>query len=68
MIYKPVDLDHASRCMRAAYGTMLQERRRAARVSVDITVVARVSGLGTIEGRVSDLSLGGLALACKRPL
>jgi CheY-like chemotaxis protein len=68
MIYKPVDLDHASRCMRAAYGTMLQERRRAARVSVDIAVVARVSGVGTIEGRVSDLSVGGLALQCERPL
>src|SRR5208282_2760844 len=39
MIYKPVDLDHATRCMRAAYGTMLQERRRAARVSIDILVI-----------------------------
>jgi len=68
MIYKPVDLDHASRCMRAAYGTMLQERRRAARVSVDIPVVARVSELGTVEARVSDLSVGGLALQCDRPL
>jgi response regulator RpfG family c-di-GMP phosphodiesterase len=68
MIYKPVDLDHASRCMRAAYGTMLQERRRAARVSVDIAVVARVSDLGTVEARVSDLSVGGLALQCDRPL
>jgi hypothetical protein len=68
MIYKPVDLDHASRCMRAAYGTMLQERRRAARVSVNILVTARISGLGTIEGRVSDLSVGGLALQCERPL
>ncbi len=68
MIYKPVDLEHASRCMRAAYGTMLQERRRAARVSVDIPVVARVSELGTIEARVSDLSVGGLALQCEQAL
>jgi ActR/RegA family two-component response regulator len=68
MIYKPVDLDHASRCMRAAYGTMLQERRRAARVSVDIPVTARVSQLGILEARVSDLSVGGLALQCERPL
>ncbi len=64
MIYKPVDLDRANRCMRAAYGTMLQERRRAARVSADIPVVARVSGLGIMEARVSDLSIGGLALQC----
>jgi CheY-like chemotaxis protein len=64
MIYKPVDLERASRCMRAAYGTMLQERRRAARVSVDIPVTARVSELGMLEARVSDLSVGGLALQC----
>jgi ActR/RegA family two-component response regulator len=68
MIYKPVDLDHASRCMRAAYGTMLQERRRAARVSVDIPVVARISEIGILDARVSDLSIGGLALQCERPL
>lgn len=68
MIYKPVDLDHAGRCMRAAYGTMLQERRRAARVSVDIPVTARVSELGLLKARVSDLSIGGLALQCERPL
>jgi ActR/RegA family two-component response regulator len=68
MIYKPVDLDHASRCMRAAYGTMLQERRRAARVSVDIPVMARVSGLGVLSAQISDLSRGGLALQCNRAL
>jgi ActR/RegA family two-component response regulator len=68
MIYKPVDLDHASRCMRAAYGTMLQERRRAARVSIDMPVIARVSDVGIIEARVSDLSVGGLALQCGQPL
>jgi|ERR1700722_6995239 hypothetical protein len=68
MIYKPVDLDHARRCMRAAYGTMLQERRRAARVSVDIAVPVRTTELGIIEARISDLSVGGLALQCKVPL
>jgi hypothetical protein len=68
MIYKPVDLEHARRCMRAAYGTMLQERRRAARVSVDIPVIARVSDVGIMEARVSDLSVGGLALQCDQPL
>lgn len=68
MIHKPVDLDHARRCMRAAYGTMIQQRRRAARVSVDIPVIARVSELGTLEARISDLSVSGLALQCGRPL
>jgi Tfp pilus assembly protein PilZ len=68
MIYKPVDLERARRCMRAAYGTMLQERRRAARVSVDIPVVAKVSDLGIIGARVSDISVGGVALHCDQTL
>ena len=68
MIYKPVDLDRASRCMRAAYGTMLLERRRAARVSVDIPVIIRVSEIGIMRGRISDLSVSGLALQCDQPL
>jgi DNA-binding response OmpR family regulator len=29
MIHKPTDLDHARRCRRAAYATMLQNRRRS---------------------------------------
>jgi DNA-binding response OmpR family regulator len=62
MIHKPTDVNHARRCMRAAYGTMLQNRRRAARVPVDIPVVARIAELGEIQARISDLSVGGLAL------
>jgi DNA-binding response OmpR family regulator len=68
MIHKPTDVDHARRCMRAAYGTMLQNRRRAARVPVDITVVARVADVGEIQARVNDLSVGGLALQCSQSL
>lgn len=67
MILKSADLDHVNRCMRAAYGTMLQNRRRAARVSVDLPTVARVES-GKIEARISDLSVSGLALQCKQPL
>jgi PilZ domain len=68
MIHKPTNIDHARRCMRAAYGTMLQNRRRAARVPVDIAVVARVAEVGEIEARISDLSIGGIALQCAEPL
>jgi hypothetical protein len=68
MILKPTDFEHANRCMRAAYGTMLQNRRRAARVSVDLLTVASVVDLGKIEARICDLSVGGLALQCKQPL
>ena len=68
MIHKPMDLDYARRCMRAAYGTMLQNRRRAARVAVDLPVVVRVVGGQRFEAKISDISIGGLALQCKQPL
>jgi len=62
MIHKPMNLDHARRCMRAAYGTMLQNRRRAARVPIDLAAVVRVVGGGRFEARISDISIGGVAL------
>jgi CheY-like chemotaxis protein len=68
IIHKPTSHDHATRCMRAAYGTMLQQRRRAARCTVDIPVVATVAELGRLEARIGDISVGGLALQCSRPL
>ena len=68
MIHKPMDLNHARRCMRAAYGTMLQNRRRSARVAVDIPVVVRVVGGERFEAKISDISIGGLALQCNEPL
>jgi len=68
MIHKPADAEHAGRCMRAAYGTMLQNRRRAARVPVDLPVTARVAEIGLVGARLSDLSIGGLALQCDQPL
>jgi hypothetical protein len=68
MIHKPMDLDHARRCMRAAYGTMLQNRRRAARVAVEIPVVVRVVGGPRFDAKIGDISIGGLALHCNQPL
>jgi c-di-GMP-binding flagellar brake protein YcgR len=47
---------------------MLQNRRRAARVPVDIAVVARVAEVGEIQARINDLSIGGLALQCSQSL
>jgi DNA-binding response OmpR family regulator len=68
MIHKPIDVEHAGRCMRAAYGTMLQNRRRAARVPVDLPAVVRIIGGDKFEARISDISIGGLALQCKHSL
>jgi hypothetical protein len=68
MIHKPMDFDHARRCMRAAYGTMLQNRRRSARLPVALPVVVRVVEGGRFEARISDISIGGLALECTESL
>lgn len=68
MIHKPTNAEHADRCIRAAYGTMVQNRRRAARVPVDIPLTARVSGVGIVHARMTDLSIGGFALQCDRPM
>jgi PilZ domain len=63
-IHKPTNLDHARRCMKAAYGTMLQQRRRSARCPVEIPVVPTIAELGRIEAKITDVSIGGLALQC----
>jgi DNA-binding response OmpR family regulator len=66
LIHNPSDTDGVSRCLRAAYGTMLLQRRRSARCPVNIPVVARFSELGRIDARISDISAGGVALQCKQ--
>lgn len=66
LIPKPSDLSGVSRCLRAAYGTILQQRRKVARCPVDIPVVAKFSEIGKVEARIIDLSVGGLALHCER--
>lgn len=68
MIPKPPDLQGVSRCLRAAYGTMLQQRRRVVRCPVEISALAKFSELGKVEARVTDISVGGLALRCKQPI
>jgi DNA-binding response OmpR family regulator len=68
MINKPTDVDHAQRCMRAAYGTMLQNRRRFARVAVDLPMVLRVIEGERHEARISDISIGGIAVRSETSL
>ena len=65
---KPINFEQATRCLRAAYGTMLQQRRRAARYPVDIPVTANIIGQGQAGGKITDLSAGGLAFQGKLPL
>lgn len=61
MIYKPMSVDQATHCLRAAYGNILLQRRRSARYHVDIPVTAQLIGVGQVEGKIIDLGAGGLA-------
>lgn len=63
-MYKPLNADQATRFLRVAYGSMLLQRRRVVRCQVDISVVIDVAGAGTIEARIIDLSIKGLAFRC----
>jgi DNA-binding response OmpR family regulator len=66
IMHKPINFEQATRCLRAAYGAMLQQRRRAARYPVDIPITAKVTGAGKVEGKITDLSEGGLAFHSKQ--
>ena len=68
MIYKPMNIDQATRCLRAAYGNILLQRRRSARFPVDIPVTGTLVGVGVVEGNIIDISAGGLAFACRQPV
>ena len=68
LIHRSAGFDSVTRCLRAAYGTMLLQRRRAARYPVEIPVVAKFSDLGRVEAKISDISIGGLALQCRQPV
>src|SRR5579859_324690 len=63
-MYKPLNVDQATRFLRATYGNILLQRRRAARCQVDIPVVAIAAGAGAIDGQIIDLSIEGLAFRC----
>lgn len=63
VLYKPVTMEKAKSSFRAARALMKSERRRNARVAVEIPVVMRnLSGGTNIKVTTVDLSEGGLAI------
>ena len=66
MIHKPMNIDQATHCLRAAYGNILLQRRRSARCPVDIPIVGTLIGAGPVEGTLIDISAGGLAFLCQQ--
>src|SRR5499427_8741280 len=72
VLYKPVSSERAKSSFRAARALMKSERRRNARVSVQIPVVMRSTEAGAnMKVNSVDLSEGGMAIALpnrKRPV
>lgn len=63
VLYRPVTMEKAKSSFRAARALMKSERRRNARVAVEIPVVMRnLSGGTNIKVTTVDLSEGGLAI------
>src|SRR5258708_6020630 len=64
VLYKPVSSERAKSSFRAARALMKSERRRNARVAVQIPVVLRSPGLdGSMRVTTIDLSEGGMAVS-----
>ncbi len=59
---KPVNVDRATRCMRAAHGLLIRERRRYFRVPVDFPVELSFGDGVMIEAKVTNLSEGGISV------
>jgi c-di-GMP-binding flagellar brake protein YcgR len=67
VLYKPVSIERAKSSFRAARALMKSERRRNARVTVQIPVVLRNTGAGNnMRVTTIDLSEGGMAVSVPR--
>ena len=64
-LYKPIDTARLQRLIRAAQGTIEQEKRRFRRVKVR-SKVRVISSLGDMDCETVDLSLNGMLLDCPR--
>ena len=67
-LQKPITLESARNSLRAAYGLIMQERRRFFRYPVETLVMLNPDENTTIVGTTMNLSEGGMALKCDRAL
>ena len=67
-LQKPITLESARNSLRAAYGLIMQERRRYFRYPVETIVILSPDENTTIVGTTMNISEGGMALKCDREL
>ncbi|HUJ94006.1 MAG TPA: PilZ domain-containing protein [Terriglobales bacterium] len=62
VLYQPLSAERAKNSFRAARALMKRERRRNARVAVEIPVTLRMPESGQLRASTSDLGEGGMAV------
>lgn len=67
-LQKPISVERARSSLRAAYGLIMQERRRYFRHAVDVPVRVSPNDRQTFVGNTMNLSEGGMALRCNDDL
>jgi DNA-binding response OmpR family regulator len=67
-LQKPIALESARSSLRAAYGLIMQERRRFFRYPVETLVMVHPDEHTSIVATSTNISEGGIALKCEREL
>ncbi|HUN87610.1 MAG TPA: PilZ domain-containing protein [Terriglobales bacterium] len=67
-LQKPISVDRARSSLRAAYGLIMQERRRYFRHPLDVAVRVTVSERVQLVGSAMNISEGGMAIRCNEEL
>ena len=68
VLEKPLSVERASRCFRAACGLMVGERRRYYRHNISIPIYLDFPSYSNVVGQMRDLSQGGTMLHCTQNL
>ena len=69
VLYKPISVERVVHGLRAIRNLMARERRTGSqRIPVEVAAAVRSERIGTAEVILADLSEGGAAVRCERPL
>lgn len=65
---KPVNIERATRCVRAAQGLLVRERRRYFRVPAEIPVTLNFGDGNPVNATIANISEGGMSVRTAAPI